>query len=395
MAQLLRVRMMAHLSGVPFDYPLRPYTFQLAYYFIRESEHVPHIGGTDHALEIDGIQGIQQALRQMCFSSETTEAPGAMIVSPPSLGRASVFSMCFPEEVLDYNLSMDLGDDIDGVTLPDTYIDEMDMIGIGCILDATPREPHYAFDMFRVSAIDFEDVTLYDACTDAMDMIGTGHILDAAPTRPRSIFDMFGISMVEINDDDGLVATNIIHNIVSVEGASDTVDPPLSFDTMSGFVTLFDDISNGNNDISIFEYFPMSQHFPLITPSAPTTHIYDVDDVGDTDDPLGGQSECDSDTKDKKVTPITGSTKLIDFGTPDQPKEIMIGSSLSPNERSRLIDLLRSYLEVFAWSYEDMPGLDSSIVQHHLPILPHAKLVRQKLRRLHPCWSLQVKEEIH
>ena len=85
---------------------------------------------------------------------------------------------------------------------------------------------------------------------------------------------------------------------------------------------------------------------------------------------------------------------MIDFGTPDQPREIKIGSSLSPDERSRLIDLLRSYLDVFAWSYEDMLVLDSSIVQHHLPILPHARLVKQKLRRLHPRWSLQVKEEI-
>nr|CAN73642.1 hypothetical protein VITISV_007331 [Vitis vinifera] len=41
-----------------------------------------------------------------------------------------------------------------------------------------------------------------------------------------------------------------------------------------------------------------------------------------------------------------------------------------------------------------MPGLDPSIVQHHLPTLPHAKPVKQKLRRLHPRWSLQVKEEI-
>ena len=204
---------------------------------------------------------------------------------------------------------------------------------------------------------------------------------------------MFGISKIEINDDDGLVATNIIHNIVSVEGGSDSMDPPLSFDTMFGFVTRFDDISNGNNDMSIFEYFPVSQHFPLIIPLAPTTHIYNVDDLGDTDDPLGGHSECDSDTKDRKVTPITGR-KLINFGTPDQPKEIRIGFSLSPAERSRLIDLLRSYLDVFSWSYEDMLGLDSSIVQHHLPILPHARPVMQKLRRLHPRWSLKVKEEI-
>ena len=73
---------------------------------------------------------------------------------------------------------------------------------------------------------------------------------------------------------------------------------------------------------------------------------------------------------------------MIYFGTPDQPREIRIRSSLSPDERSRLINLL--------WSC-----LDCSIVQHHLPILPHAWSVKQKLRRLHPRWSLQVKEEIH
>ena len=71
-----------------------------------------------------------------------------------------------------------------------------------------------------------------------------------------------------------------------------------------------------------------------------------------------------------------------------------IGSPLFTDERDRLIHLLRSYLDVFAWSYKDMLGLDPSIVQHHLPTLPHARPVKQKLRRLHPRWSLQVKEEI-
>ena len=239
--------MRARLFGVPFDYPFRPYTFQLVDYFIKGLEHAPCIGGTDHALEIDGIQGIQHALGQMCFSYEAIEAPSAMIIASPSPGRASVFSMCFPEEVLDYDLRMDLGDDTDEVTLPNTYMDEMDMIGIG-------------------------------------------RILDAAPPRPLSIFYMFGISMLEIDDDDGLVATDIIHNTISVKEAPDSVDPPLSFDTMSGFVTRFDDISDGNNDMSIFKYLPVSHHFLLIAPPTPTTHIYDVDDVGDTNDPLGGQS---------------------------------------------------------------------------------------------------------
>ncbi|RVW18916.1 Retrovirus-related Pol polyprotein from transposon 17.6 [Vitis vinifera] len=91
---------------------------------------------------------------------------------------------------------------------------------------------------------------------------------------------------------------------------------------------------------------------------------------------------------------LHGDVRDCDFGTEDQPRELKIGSPLSTNERDRLIHLLRSYLDVFAWSYEDMPGLDPSIVQHHLPTLPHARPVKQKLRRLHPRWSLQVKEEI-
>ena len=49
----------------------------------------------------------------MCFSYETIKALGTMIVTPPSSGQDSVFSMCFPDEVLDYDLPMDLGDDTD------------------------------------------------------------------------------------------------------------------------------------------------------------------------------------------------------------------------------------------------------------------------------------------
>ena len=381
------------MFGVPFDYPLRPYTFQLVDYFTRGLEYAPHTEGVDHVSKMDEIQGIQHALGQIFLNSETTKPLKAVTVAPPSPDRASVFSMCFPEEIPDYDLPMDLGDETDGVTLPDTYMDEMDMIGTGRFLDTAPRGPHSAFDMFEVSMIDSYAVTLYDACTDAMDMIDTGHILDVSPLGPRFSFDVFGISMLEF-DDDGLVATNITHDTIFVEGASDSMEPPLSFDTMSGFVTRFDDFSDDNNDMSIFKYLPVSQHFPLIAPPAPAAHVYDVNDMGDTDDPLGGQSKSNYDTEDRKVALISDSTEWIDFGVPDQPREIRIGSSLSPDEKSKLIDMLRSYLDVFSWSYEDMPGLDPTIVQHHLPILPHARPVKQNLRRLHPRWSLQVKEEI-
>ena len=56
----------------------------------------------------------------MCLSSKTTEPPEAVIVAPPSPDRASVFSVCFLEEIPDYDIPMDFGDDTDGVTLPYT-----------------------------------------------------------------------------------------------------------------------------------------------------------------------------------------------------------------------------------------------------------------------------------
>ncbi|RVX22733.1 hypothetical protein CK203_008487 [Vitis vinifera] len=277
MSQLRRDRVRARMSGIPFDYPLRPYTFQLADYFIRGLEHTPRTEGTVHIPKIVGIQDIQQALGQIHLDTETTEAPGAMIVTPSSPDRASTFSMCFPDEVPDYDLPMDLG----------YGTDEMDMIGIGRIFDATPHGPHTVFDMFGVFVLETdEDDSIPNAYTDDMDFISIGHILDAAPHKPLSVFDISGVSVL----DDESVLDVVTSNFAFVEGASDSVDPPLSFDTMS----------------------------------APTTHIYDVDDVGDTDDPLGGQLECDSDTEDRKVTPISSSTELIDFGALDQPREIRI-----------------------------------------------------------------------
>ena len=59
MVRLHRDRVRARLSGVPFDYPLHPYTFQLDDYFTRGSKHAPRIEGVDRVLEAVEIQGIQ------------------------------------------------------------------------------------------------------------------------------------------------------------------------------------------------------------------------------------------------------------------------------------------------------------------------------------------------
>ena len=46
------------------------------------------------------------------------------------------------------------------------------------------------------------------------------------------------------------------------------------------------------------------------------------------------------------------------------------------------------------WSYKDMPRIDIDIVQHCILIDPTMKLIKQKLRRMKPEWTLKIKVEV-
>ncbi|CAL8993565.1 unnamed protein product [Prunus brigantina] len=59
---------------------------------------------------------------------------------------------------------------------------------------------------------------------------------------------------------------------------------------------------------------------------------------------------------------------------------VKIGTGLDPNLRELFIDFLRHHAEVFAWSYDDMPGISPDVICHKLSISPTCKPVRQKRR---------------
>jgi len=68
----------------------------------------------------------------------------------------------------------------------------------------------------------------------------------------------------------------------------------------------------------------------------------------------------------------------VDVGSHDHPKPIYISESLSLTEREELIALIREYIDVYAWNYEVMPGLDPQIAMHRLNIKPDVKPVKQQ-----------------
>ena len=53
----------------------------------------------------------------------------------------------------------------------------------------------------------------------------------------------------------------------------------------------------------------------------------------------------------------------LEEGNPE--KFTRIGKSMKENVRQDLVQFLRKSIDVFAWSHEDMPGIDPSVISHH------------------------------
>ncbi|KAI5406030.1 hypothetical protein KIW84_052694 [Lathyrus oleraceus] len=103
---------------------------------------------------------------------------------------------------------------------------------------------------------------------------------------------------------------------------------------------------------------------------------------------------CLLEHEEKIIQPHLENLETVNLGSEDYVREVKIGALLEESVNKGLIELLREYVDVFAWSYEDMPGLDTDIVQHFLPLKPECVPVKQKLRRTHPDMEVKIKEEV-
>ncbi|XP_008219638.1 PREDICTED: uncharacterized protein LOC103319819 [Prunus mume] len=98
---------------------------------------------------------------------------------------------------------------------------------------------------------------------------------------------------------------------------------------------------------------------------------------------LPNGSEPIDDPREETPAPVAQpaeelETVVLDEDFPD--RWVKIGTSLDPELRSQFINFLRQQAEVFAWSYDDMPGISPDVINHKLSISTAHKPVRQKRR---------------
>ena len=62
----------------------------------------------------------------------------------------------------------------------------------------------------------------------------------------------------------------------------------------------------------------------------------------------------------------------------DMTKVTKVGTRLSTVLKSRIVEFLKQNLDVFAWTNEDMLGIDNKVIEHKLNVNPTKKPVQQK-----------------
>ena len=71
-------------------------------------------------------------------------------------------------------------------------------------------------------------------------------------------------------------------------------------------------------------------------------------------------------------------------------RQMKMGSKLGDAEIKEYSDLIDELSDTFAWSYDKLKGIPREMVEHRIPLIPGAKSVRQKERRMNPQLQLLV-----
>ena len=79
----------------------------------------------------------------------------------------------------------------------------------------------------------------------------------------------------------------------------------------------------------------------------------------------------------KKPTQELEDVSLVEG---DVTKVTKVGARLDANLKTKIMEFLKHNLDIFAWTHEDMLGIDNKVIEHRLNVDPTRKPVQQKRR---------------
>ena len=82
--------------------------------------------------------------------------------------------------------------------------------------------------------------------------------------------------------------------------------------------------------------------------------------------------------KRRDVVEPTEALENISLDEDNPERCTRVGADLEEKTKKDLVCFLRKSIDVFAWSNEDMPDIDPSVITHRLNVYPSSKPVQQK-----------------
>ena len=78
----------------------------------------------------------------------------------------------------------------------------------------------------------------------------------------------------------------------------------------------------------------------------------------------------------------------------DPTKVTKVRGCLDPTLKDKIVEFLKKNLDIFTWTYKDIPGIDNKVIEHRLNFDPTKKLIQQKRRVFTPKRNKVVMEEV-
>jgi hypothetical protein len=75
-------------------------------------------------------------------------------------------------------------------------------------------------------------------------------------------------------------------------------------------------------------------------------------------------------------------------------KIIKLSKTLSTEVKKHYIKLMKDFLDVFSWSYDDLKVYDTKVIQHVIPLKEDQRPFKQNLRRINPLLLLIIEKEV-
>ena len=83
---------------------------------------------------------------------------------------------------------------------------------------------------------------------------------------------------------------------------------------------------------------------------------------------------------DSKKTHQEEEMEDCNLGTQQEPKIVKLFKGVPKNYKERYIDLFKKYMDVFAWSYEDLKTYEKNIILHKIPLKEGIKPHKHNLK---------------